>query len=163
MTTYTVTAKRWARGWELHIDGVGVTQACSLSTAEATARECIAFALDIDDENSFAVDVVPELDSKLTQEVRAARERVKYAAKMQREAAAKQREIAKKLDRKGLTGREIAAVLEVTPQRVSQLLGGSARKSGTTRGIAAVAGRYERVKPAAATKADSQKRTARAR
>lgn len=149
MTDYTVTAKRWAHGWELHIDGVGVTQARSLSTAESTAREYIAFALDIEDENSFAVDVVPELDSKLTQEVREARERVEYAAKVQREAALKQRKIAKKLEDEGLTGREIAAVLEVTPQRVSQILGRATRRPGGVRGGTAMSGRSERSSPSA--------------
>lgn len=122
VTTYTVTAKRWARGWELHIDGVGVTQARSLSVAESMAREYIAFVLDIDDENSFDVDVVPELDADLTQEIRTAREQVRTAARQQQEAAAQQRDVAKKLSDTGLTGREIAAVLGMSPQRVSQLL-----------------------------------------
>lgn len=35
--SYRVTAKRWKRGWELHIDGVGVTQC-------RTARERVAEA-----------------------------------------------------------------------------------------------------------------------
>jgi hypothetical protein len=30
MTRYAVTAKRWKHGWELHIDGVGVTQSRTL-------------------------------------------------------------------------------------------------------------------------------------
>ncbi|EID53059.1 hypothetical protein [Saccharomonospora xinjiangensis] len=59
MTTYTVIAQRWARRWELHIDGVGVTQIRSLPTAESVAREYIAFAFDIEDETSFGVDIVP--------------------------------------------------------------------------------------------------------
>ncbi|GAA5118327.1 hypothetical protein [Haloechinothrix salitolerans] len=122
MTKYTVTAKRWARGWELHIDGVGVTQSRSLAGAESMAREYIAFALDIDAENSFDVDVVPELDAELAQEIRAAREQVRVAARQQQEAAAQQRDVAKKLSGTGLTGREIAAVLGMSPQRVSQLL-----------------------------------------
>ncbi|WP_244231378.1 hypothetical protein [Saccharomonospora piscinae] len=133
MTTYVVSAKRWARGWELHIEGVGVTQVRSLSSAEATAREYIAFALDLDDEHAFEIDVVPELAPELTREIRDARERTKRAALMQREAAAQQRELAKKLHRDGLAGREIAALLEVTPQRVSQILGKPVRKLGNPR------------------------------
>jgi hypothetical protein len=50
MRTYIVAAQRWAQGWELHVEGVGVTQADTLSEAEATAREYIALALDLDDE-----------------------------------------------------------------------------------------------------------------
>jgi hypothetical protein len=41
MTTYTVTAKPWAGGWELHIDGVGVTQARRLTEAEGMVRDYI--------------------------------------------------------------------------------------------------------------------------
>ena len=41
MSTYTVRAKRWKHGWELHIDGVGVTQSRNLADA---AREAIAEA-----------------------------------------------------------------------------------------------------------------------
>lgn len=125
--TYTVTAKRWARGWELHVDGVGVTQSGTLSKAEAVVREYIAFALDLDDENSFEVDVVPQLDTKLAEQVKLARDQVRDAERKQREAAAKQREVAKNLGESGLSGREIAAVLGLTPQRVSQLLGGSSK------------------------------------
>lgn len=127
--TYVVLAKRWKRGWELHVDGVGVTQAGTLSKAEAVAREYIAFALDLDDENSFDVDVVPQLDAELAEQVRSARADVRDAERRQREAAAKQREVAKNLGASGLSGREIAAVLGLTPQRVSQLIGGSAGRA----------------------------------
>jgi DNA-binding CsgD family transcriptional regulator len=129
---YTVTAKRWTHGWELHIDGVGVTQTGTLSKAEAVAREYISFALDIEDENSFDVDVVPQLDSKLAAQVKSARAQVRDAERKQREAAAKQREVAKNLGKSGLSGREIAAVLGMTPQRVSQLIGKSAARTSVT-------------------------------
>src|SRR5665647_913504 len=32
--TYTVDAKRWEHGWELHVEGLGVTQASGLSDAQ---------------------------------------------------------------------------------------------------------------------------------
>ena len=41
MKTWTVTAKRWAGGWELHIDGLGVTQSRTLATAERIVRDYI--------------------------------------------------------------------------------------------------------------------------
>ncbi|KAA9152891.1 hypothetical protein FPZ12_035850 [Amycolatopsis acidicola] len=123
--TYLVAAKRWARGWELHIENVGVTQVASLSKAEAAAREYIAFALDLDDDQAFDVDLVPQLDSALTEQVKSARAQVREAERRQREAAAKQREVARLLGRSGLSGREIAVVLGLTPQRVSQLIGRS--------------------------------------
>ncbi len=39
---YNVRAKRWEHGWELHIDGVGVTQSRSLRDAEMMARDLIS-------------------------------------------------------------------------------------------------------------------------
>jgi hypothetical protein len=35
--TYNVTAKWWKHGWELHIDGVGVTQPRRLSVSDTAA------------------------------------------------------------------------------------------------------------------------------
>jgi hypothetical protein len=77
--SYTVTAKRWARGWELHINGVGVTQTSTVSTAEAVSREYIAFALDLNDETLFDVHVIPQLDAGLSTEIESARTRVRNA------------------------------------------------------------------------------------
>jgi len=37
--TYQVRAKRWEHGWELHIEGVGVTQSRTLWDAEEMARD----------------------------------------------------------------------------------------------------------------------------
>jgi hypothetical protein len=37
--TYKVTAKAWTQGWELHIEGVGVTQSEGVEDAEAVVRD----------------------------------------------------------------------------------------------------------------------------
>jgi hypothetical protein len=58
MKTYKVRAKRWARGWELHIDGLGVTQSHSLRDAEGMARDYIALDTEVPPE-SFVVEIVP--------------------------------------------------------------------------------------------------------
>ena len=57
---YTVTAKRWEHGWELHIDGIGVTQSRLLSGAEAIVRDCLA-ADDISDAETAEVTIRPDL------------------------------------------------------------------------------------------------------
>jgi hypothetical protein len=41
MSTYSVRARRWAHGWELHIDGIGVTQSRNLDGAEQMVRDYI--------------------------------------------------------------------------------------------------------------------------
>jgi hypothetical protein len=41
MSTYGVRARRWAHGWELHVEGVGVTQSRNLDGAERMVRDYI--------------------------------------------------------------------------------------------------------------------------
>jgi hypothetical protein len=124
--TYTVRAKRWARGWELHIDGVGVTQSHTLRDAEAMARDYITLDTGATD-GSFSVKIVPEVGGGLDEKTRAARVAVTEADQAQRRAAARSRQAARELRQAGLSGRDIAAVLKVSPQRVSQLLKTSAK------------------------------------
>ena len=121
MTTYTVHAKRWKRGWELHIDGLGVTQSRTLNDAEAMVRDYITLDTGADP-NSFSVEILPEVDRVLDAETRAARQATRQADKAARDAASLSRTVARKLSNKGLSGREIAVVMDVSPQRVSQLL-----------------------------------------
>lgn len=42
MKTYHVRAERWEHGWELHIEGVCVTQSRTLWDAEEMARDLIS-------------------------------------------------------------------------------------------------------------------------
>lgn len=119
--TYSVRAKRWEHGWELHIEGVGVTQSRSLWDAEMMARDLISRRGGVA-ADSFAVAITPEIGGGLDERTREAREAVTRADRAQRNAAAQSREAARQLRRAGLSGRDIAKVLEVSPQRVSQLL-----------------------------------------
>jgi hypothetical protein len=123
--TYDVRARRWEHGWELHIDGVGVTQSRTLWDAEMMARDLISRRLGVP-ADSFAVAVTPEIGGSLDEKTRAAREAVAAAGHAQRMAATQSREAARELSEAGLSGRDIAKVLDVSPQRVSQLL-----KTGT--------------------------------
>lgn len=124
MTTYQVRAKHWkGRYWELHIDGVGVTQAHGLSEAEAMARDYIRLMLDVP-ADTVDVEITPDIGNGMDDAVRAARRDVRAAEDAQRRAAGQVRTVARQLLQKGLTGRDIAAVLRVSPQRVSQLLKG---------------------------------------
>ena len=120
--TYTVDARRWEHGWELHVDGVGITQSKSLRSAARMAREYISLVEGISDESTIDVKILPKIGAALSKEVIAARKAVHELADRQREAAALSRAAAKDLARSGLTGADIAVVLDVSPQRVSQLL-----------------------------------------
>lgn len=121
MKTYTVRAKRWARGWELHIEGLGVTQSHTLRDAEMMARDYIELDTGAAPE-SFAVAITPEIGDGLDALAREAREATTAADRAQRDAAVRARDVARRLREAGLNGRDIARVLDVSPQRVSQLL-----------------------------------------
>lgn len=116
MTTYQVTARRWERGWELHIDGVGVTQCRRLTEAEEMVKDYLALDTGADPD-SFDVVITPVVDADVAE----TRHAVEAAMRAQRMAAARSRATARRLRALGLSGREIALVLGVSPQRVSQL------------------------------------------
>ena len=118
--TYEVLAKRWRRGWELHINGIGVTQSRSLAEAEEMARDYVALALDVP-EDSFEVRVTPEVGGGVDEKVKRTREEIRAAARAQSKAAESSRALVSELRELGLSGKDTAAVLGITPQRVSQL------------------------------------------
>jgi len=121
---YHVTVRRWKRGWELHIDGVGVTQSTSLAGAERMVRDHLALVFDADPD-TFQVAITPEIDPTLSAELRQAREKAAAAAQLQRTAAEMSCRVARELHtRCNLSGADVAAVLGVSPQRASQLLKG---------------------------------------
>lgn len=124
--THEVVAKRWKHGWELHIADVGVTQSKTLLDAEAMARDYTALLLDVPDD-SFDVRITPEIGAGVDGKLLDLQDADRAAEEAQEQAAKKRRAVAAKLESLGLSGREIAAVLKVSPQRVSQLLGKSGR------------------------------------
>ena len=122
-TTYTATATREGRWWVLEVEGVGATQVRALRDAAAEVADMVAITLDVPVED-VVVEVNPALDPALLDEVATARRSVSMLKIAQSEAAHQSREAARKLERAGLTRADVAAVLEVSPQRVSQLLAG---------------------------------------
>jgi len=121
MTRYDVTARHWKHGWELHIDEVGVTQSRNLAEAQTVVRDYVE-SLTGGDASDAVVVIRTEVGDGLEEEARAAREAIAAADKATRDAAARSRKVARDLRQAGLSGRDIAAVLQVSAQRVSQLL-----------------------------------------
>ena len=126
MSTYTVRAKRWAHGWELHIDGVGVTQSRSLGDAERMARDYIETLTDRDTSGDQVV-ITPQVGGGLDEALQAARDAVAAAERARREAAARVRQVVRDMRQAGLSGRDIAHLLHVSAQRVSQFLKATGR------------------------------------
>lgn len=121
MTRYTADAVRDGRWWLLTVDGVGATQSRSLRDASDAVRGMVSAVRDVDP-STVEVTVRPQIGPDVLEHVEAARESVGRAARLQAEAAAQSRAAARELLSIGLTGKDIATILDVSPQRVSQLL-----------------------------------------
>ena len=120
MSGYKVTATRWARGWELHIEGVGVTQSRTLHDAEEMIRSYLAMEVGERRAESAEIHVNVEVDGM--DEVRKVRREIDHLAEEQKRVARDSRALAKRLKADGLTGSDAAHVMGVSEQRFSQLL-----------------------------------------
>src|SRR5690625_409851 len=115
---FTATVKTWRKGWEIHIEGLGVTQVRRLSEARERALDYIA---SLNGEEDASVDFHFDLGT-LSEKVTAARLATTRAAQAQLEAAAQSREAAAELQDAGLSMSDIAVVMGVSRGRVSQIL-----------------------------------------
>lgn len=121
MSAYNVRAVPWAEGWELHIDGVGVTQVRNLNKAVDQVRDYIET---VTDKRVAAtdIDVRPDLGG-LETEIERVRAAVTAAETARSNAARELRTVARALrTSKHLSVRDSATVLGVSPGRVSQLI-----------------------------------------
>jgi predicted GIY-YIG superfamily endonuclease len=122
-TMYTVEAERGARGgWVFQCAEFpgAISESRRLADFEPLMREMIAFVGDVP-EDSIEMRLVPKLPGALSADVQAAREAVSELDAAQRRAANLSRKVVRELKDAGLTGADTAAVLGVSPQRVSQL------------------------------------------
>lgn len=117
-----IHAKRAGKYWELHIDGVGVTQARNLhADADEMIRSRISMEADAPTAPTgyrIVAQITDEIDAMVTEAQESSREAelaVALSAQMNRASA-------RNLQSAGLSGQDIAAVLGISPQRVSQLL-----------------------------------------
>lgn len=119
MKTYLVRMVRRDGGWDAGIDGVGWIRVDRLTGAERAVRAHLA-VLGFGDATTAAVEIGfgADLGAQVTdvRDARAAADGwVRYASERSRELAAR-------LASEGLSGAEVAMILGVSPQRVSQLL-----------------------------------------
>ena len=146
--TYRAEAVRWEKGWEVHIEGVGVTQSSTLAGAHQAARDYIGSLYDLADEADFEVEVIPRLGA-ISAMVKSAKAKRRKADEANVEAAAAVRALAARLISKGLSTADTATVLGVTKGRVSQLTGAqaSAAKGAPAKSAAVRAGNASRRQP----------------
>ncbi|GAA3735186.1 hypothetical protein HDA32_003957 [Spinactinospora alkalitolerans] len=123
MALYEVHARKWENGWELRVEGVGVTWSPTLGDAESRAREYISTQLELD-ERAIHLDLVPQVSDDLDQLVLETRRAVHDADEAMRGAAAKTREAVYGLSDAGLTLTDISQYLGLSRQRLEQLAQG---------------------------------------
>lgn len=120
MTSITVTARKWAHGWELEIDPAHHTQVATLDKAARQVRDYLDTEDPATDHSGWAVDVIPDLGA-LSERIAEARKATQAAADASRAAAQESREVVHQLREAGYSVTDSAAILGVSRGRVSQL------------------------------------------
>ncbi|MEE1931123.1 hypothetical protein V1J52_23565 [Streptomyces sp. TRM 70351] len=115
-----ILARRSGDGWVLHMDGAEPSYVRRLDGAVERGRVLMEAGGVPGAEHGAALRI--DLGDELNRRVKASTQATADAHKAQVTAAAELRRTAAALDEHGLTGRDIAHVLGVSPQRVSQLL-----------------------------------------
>ena len=120
MTSYRVRVRKWRRGWELYVAGMGVTQVTRLADAKQQVRDFIETMTNASADDA-ELDFAYELGD-LGEKVERARTMTAEAAEAQRRAAANARQVVADLHGDGIAAADIATLMGVTRSRVSQLL-----------------------------------------
>ncbi len=120
---FTVTAERGAGNWwVLECAELGaVSQVRKLTDAADEMREALAYLSGMP-EDAFAIEVRALMPDDLAQLMEQAAQLRVDAAAAQRQASDALRAVAKALHDRGLTHRDVAAVMGLSHQRVSQLV-----------------------------------------
>lgn len=115
------SAHKWEHGWELHLDGIPVTQVVTLDKAEQQVRDYLDTVEPEVDHGAWDITIVPNIGI-LYDEVVAARAATEQASAATIEAAARASAAAKHLREAGFSVADSAAILRVSRGRVSQLV-----------------------------------------
>lgn len=115
-----IVARRADSGWMLEVNGHAPAYVRRLSEAAECGRALLNAANAPGPDQGVQLQV--DLGDELNRRVKAATQATVDAHKAQLRAAVELRETAAALKSQGMTGRDIAHVLSVSPQRVSQLL-----------------------------------------
>jgi len=132
--TVAVDAEREGKWWVLRLDDGGVTQVRSLGEVDEMVADYVSLTRGIPADKVDVVLGSVDPGAGMADQVAAARQARVEADRAQSIAAAAIRKTATALKRSGLAGIEVARVLGVSPQRVSQL---TAPKAPVTKPIAA--------------------------
>jgi CRP-like cAMP-binding protein len=119
MSAYTATATREGRWWVVDVAGIGVTQSRTLAEAHTWAQGLVEA---VTGEAGADVFITPLLPDGTLDRVRNAQTLTARADAELRAAAEEIREATRNLLQTGMSQQDVAAILGVSRQRVSQLL-----------------------------------------
>lgn len=120
--TYHVTVDRGERYWLVHVQEIDRwTQARTLREVEDVARDLVVVMDQVNPE-SVGLDITVQLPESVQEHVHRARRLRAEAATAQSQAAAEWSAAARELRSRGLSVRDVAAALDVSPGRVQQLV-----------------------------------------
>jgi hypothetical protein len=121
--TYRARAERVGRWWAVAVEADARTihtQARRLDQVEAMAREATALALAVDP-RSFELSIATELPAEEEDLIARARDARERAARAQVESMTVVRDAVRALAAKGLSTRDVGALLGISYQRVAQI------------------------------------------
>ena len=123
--TYHVDAYQDGKWWSLQVQELpnAISQVKSLDQADEWIREAINIVSD-EPEDSFDVVIIPVVGEELEAALAEAREFAAELDQFQLRMARLSRSVVHDLSKLSIKGKDIAAILKVSPQRVSQLLKG---------------------------------------
>lgn len=120
MTDYRARAVREGKWWVIEVEGVGTTQARSTTEAQEMALDLV-HAMTEEPVSQIEVDLSFHLSDEIDAQVRQAREDAVAAERAQTAAAERLRAALRRILAEGVTKRDAARILKVSPQRISQL------------------------------------------
>lgn len=128
MKWFDVRAERWEHGWVLHIVDCtgelsdGVTQSHNLAEAPMMVRDYLTVLHGLEPED-IHLTIEVDLGDDTAEDVRVAKELREQASMLDHAASVASRKVVAKLVREhGLTHRDAAAYLGISPARVGQLI-----------------------------------------
>ena len=123
--TYHVDAYHDGKWWSLQVRELpnAISQVKSLDQADGWIREAINIVSD-EPEDSFDVEIIPVVGEDLEAALAEAREFAAELDQFQQRVARMSRTVVSQLAEMNIKGKDIATILKVSPQRVSQLLKG---------------------------------------
>jgi len=120
VSTFSAVATREGKWWVVDVEGVGTTQGRTTAEAQEMAEDLVAAMKEIEPDK-IVLDISFRLPADLVVVYEDARDKQRKAEEAQRTASAASRTLVRRVLAAGLSKRDAARVLGLSPQRISQL------------------------------------------